>query len=262
MKRTNFFTKLKNNLYNVKTFSEYVKEGFSSAVKYALLLFAILAVIQGVYIGYKTHVEISKSVQSLEESKIDFMIKDGILTLSDSPQKFEDDGIYMIADSNTEIKDSAKLESEYIGKGSIILALKDGIKIEGGGLSQTFYYKDLFPSGLTREDVINQIKYASKIIIPLSIVMTTFMNAINFIFNILAIASVGMVISLLLRIRVKFKSMVSLVIYAITLPSMLIVPLNLFFGQVYADLPVIMATITFLFFILRDIKIGLMNRIN
>ena len=51
MKKDNFFVKLKNNIYNMSTFQKYVKDGFLSAILYALILSLILGGIKGFYVG-------------------------------------------------------------------------------------------------------------------------------------------------------------------------------------------------------------------
>ena len=61
--KSNFFVKLKNNVYNIETFSDYIKEGLGRAILYAIILSLILGGIQGIYTGVKTKNAIKSSIE-------------------------------------------------------------------------------------------------------------------------------------------------------------------------------------------------------
>lgn len=262
MKRDNFFIKLKNNLYNLKTFPKYVKEGFGRAVLYGFILFLIVSAIQGVYIGYKVNEATSKTITELESSKNEFSIKDGVLNLSEAPIKVEEAGALVYADNKIDLNNASEVKNQYPSKGAYVLILKDGLEIEGGGMNQTFKYTDLFPNGLTKQNIIDQVKYTSKIMIPVAIIMFSVFNLINTILDILIVTAIGVFISMALRIRTKFKDMASLTIYAMTPIYISVTPINMLYSTSYSDLPLILGTIVFIFFILRDIKSDLVKRNN
>ncbi|MBS6007754.1 MAG: DUF1189 family protein [Clostridium baratii] len=81
MKKDNFFVKLKNNIYNMSTFQKYVKDGFLSAILYALILSLILGGIKGFYVGVQTRNQISESVQEIRDPSNEFNIKNGNLMM-------------------------------------------------------------------------------------------------------------------------------------------------------------------------------------
>ncbi len=261
MKRDGFFSKLKNNIYNIKTFSEYVRDGLGRAILYALILSLIIGGIQGVYMGFKIRNNINEGIIEFNEPKYDFSIKNGILEMKDSPIRFDEGNMVVYIDSNKDLSQSEKIEDEYVHGDMYILLLKDGIKVGSSGLSKDILYKDAFTGEYTNQTIIDQLKVASTIIIPLTIVFTIFQYFMTLILNCLIVAAISIIIGMIMGLRMKASAMYSLAVYAGTLPSILLLPFSLIRPDIYFDTPFIAGTVIYVIFILRYIKKDLLKKI-
>lgn len=261
MKRDSFFSKLKNNIYNIKTFSEYVRDGLGRAILYALILSLIIGGIQGVYMGFKIKNNINEGIVEFNEPKYDFSIKNGVLEMKDSPIKFDEGNMVVYIDSNKDLSQSEKIEDEYVHGDMYILLLKNGIKVGSGGLNKDILYNDAFTGEYTNKTIIEQLKVASAIIIPLTIVFTIFQYFMTLILNCLIVAAFSIIIGMIMGLRMKASAMYSLAVYAGTLPSILLLPFSLIRPDIYFDTPFIAGAVIYVIFILRYIKKDLLKKI-
>lgn len=261
MKRDGFFSKLKNNIYNIKTFSEYVRDGLGKAILYALILSIIIGGIQGVFMGFKIKNYINKGIIEFNEPKYDFSIKNGVLEMKDSPVKFSEGNMVVYIDSNKDLSQADKIEDEYVHGDMYIVLLKDGIKVGSGGLNEEILYKDAFVGEYTNKTIIEQLKVVSMVIIPLTVVFTILQYFITLLLNCLVIAAFSIIIGIIMGLRMKASAMYSLAVYAGTLPSILLIPFSLIRPDVYFDTSFIAGTVIYVIFILRYIKRDLLDKI-
>lgn len=261
-KKDNFFSKLKNNIYNIKTFSEYVKEGLGKAILYALLLSLIIGGIQGIYMGFRAKNTIEKNISEFNNPKYDFTIKDGVLNMKNSPIKInENNGVFYL-DSKKDLKDAESLKNIYVHENMYVLFLKDGIKVgQGANLNKEFAYKDLFSGPINNKAIISDMKYLAIIIVPILIIVTIVQYFVSFLLNCLLVTAFSIIIGMIMGLRIRSKALYSLAIYAGTLPSILLLPFSIIRPGVYFDNAFIAGATIYVIFILRYIKKDLLDNI-
>lgn len=261
-KQDNFFIKLKNNIYNIKTFSEYVKDGIGKAILYAFILSLIIGGIQGISMGFRAKNSIEKNISEFNNPKYDFTIKDGVLNMKNSPIKInENNGVFYL-DSKNDLKDAESLKDIYVHENMYVLFLKDGIKIgQGANLNKQVSYNDLFSGTIDNKTVINDMKYLAIIIVPVLIIVTIIQYFISFLLNCLLVTAFSIIIGMIMGLRIKSKALYSLSIYAATLPSILLLPFSIIRPSVYFDNAFIAGATIYVIFILRYIKKDLLDNI-
>lgn len=258
MKR-NFFVKLKNNVYNIKTFSDYIKEGLGRAILYAIILSLILGGIQGIYTGVKTKNAIKSSIEELNNPNYEFSIKDGILHTKKNPIKVEDGNTVIYLDSNKKLNEADSFKDEYIQSDMYVLLLKDGIEVGSGSLSQTISYKDSAFNELNNEILKEQLQIVGKFILPVIVIVMIVQYFINYMLNCLIVSAFSMIIGMFMGLRMRGSAMYSLAIYAGTLPNLLLLPFSLIRPDIYFDVAFSVGTIIFSVFVLRNIKYELLK---
>lgn len=261
MKRDGFFSKLKNNIYNIEKFSEYVRDGLGKAILYALILSLIIGGIQGVYMGFRAKNNINEGIVELNEPKYDFSIKNGILEMKNSPVKFNQDNIVVYIDSNKDLNQAEGLKDAYVHGDMYILLLKDGIKVGSGGLNKDILYKDAFTGEYTNKTIVEQLKLASVVIVPITVGFTIFQYFTTYLLNCLIIAAFSIIIGMIMGLKMKASAMYSLSVYAATLPSLILLPFSLIRPDIYFDTAFMAGTIIYVAFILRYIKKDLLKKI-
>lgn len=259
MKRNNFFVKLKNNIYNIKTFSEYVKEGLGRAILYAFMLSIILGGIQGIYTGYKTQQTIQSSIEEINNPQNEFSIKDSVLHTKKSPVKVDENGTVIYLDSSETLNGADTFKDQYVHGNMYVLLLKDGIMIGSGSLNKQVSYKDAGITELNNEMLDSQLKLVSSFIIPVVAIATIAEHFINYILNCLIISAFAILIGTIMGLRMKGSALYSMSVYAATLPSILLLPFSIVRPDIYFDIPFIMGTVIYTWFILRDVKQDLLN---
>lgn len=261
MNRDNFFVKLKNNIYNMKTFAEYARGGIKKSILYAFILSLIIGGIQGVVMGFKMKNSIDKGMMEFNNSKYDFSIKDGILKMNNSPITFNEDGMIVYVDSNDTLNQSSKIENEYVHGDMYMAFLKDGLKVGANGISKEMLYKDLSIDGYTNKEIIDDLKLISSLLVPLTAVFMIIQYFITGLLNYLLIAAISIIIGMFMGLRMKSSAMYSLAIYASTLPSIILIPFRVIRPDVYFDTAFIAGTVIYIIFILRYIKKDLLKKI-
>lgn len=254
MKKDSFFSKLKNNIYNVSNFQRYVKYGVLSAIVYALILSVILGGIKGFYIGLQTRDEITQSVQEVKDPSNEFNIENGTLNTKKEASTIEVGNTIIYVDSKKDLAHSEELRNIYIHGDAYILALKDGIKMGSGEMSTELKYNDFLSGNLNNEELASQLTTMGVIIVPVMTVFTMFQYFVNMLLNCLLVTAISILIGTFMGLRMKISAIYSLAIYASTLPSLLLLPFSLIRPYTLFDVPFVIGTTIYLIFILRQIK--------
>lgn len=259
MKRSNFFIKLKNNIYNIKTFSDYIKEGLGRAILYALMLSVVLGGIQGIYTGFKTRDAIKSSIEEFNNPDYEFSIKDGILHTKKSPIKVEDGNTVIYLDSNKKLDEADNFKDEYVQSDMYVLLLKDGIEVGSGSLNQTVSYKDSAFNNLNNKILTEQLQLVAKFIALVVFIVMIVQYFINYLLNCLIVSAFTILIGMIMGLRMRGSAMYSLAIYAGTLPNLLLLPFSIIRPDIYFDVAFSVGTIIFSWFVLRNVKYELLN---
>lgn len=261
--KTNFFKKFITSIYDLKVFSDYAKEGLLSAILYALLITLILGGVKGAFTGYRLNNEISKIDQELKNDKYKLSIEKGVLSISESPVKFQGINSIIYIDDHISMNERDSLRSIIVHKDLSILILKDGLVVNNSMNEYKISYNDILKnstfngSELTKE--IGTFKVISLMLTIITVIMITF---IELLINCLIVVIFASLIAVFMRMAVRYSAMYSLTLYAATLPLIIKIILEIIDSSVDLNTVFIIGTLIYVVFILNYIKWDIIEKLN
>lgn len=260
-KGTNIINKFTNSIYNVKEFSKYMKEGVRKAILYALILSTFIGGIKGIAKGISFNNSSNEAIKIMSEEKYKFSINNGNLYIENSPLKIEDNNILIYIDNNININEDNTLRNITVNEDSYILLLKDGIVFEsnvnpGSDVNKIkSTYKELNIADGTDNTALIKILKAIKV--PIMIVISIIFiiqEFIAYLFTALMLAIFSLFPSRILGVNLKIRELFSLVVYAATLPSVLVLILTVLIPNVPFNTAGMIGTALYTYIILNDIS--------
>ncbi len=225
--RKSFFKKVKLSMFNVEKYVELSAEGVPRAINYLTKLVAILAIVICVGMIYETTQTVNKVVQYIENDFPDFSYQDGVLDVkSESPITIENPAL------GTIIVDTSKETQEFTDDKDGVLVLKNKVAIKNNsmmGITTYEYSKILGEMGITRfekQDVLNYVKGTQMLSLYMSLGITLFIYVfiiyfINTFLNSIFISAFGYLTSILAKVKMRYRAVLNMSIYAITLSTLL-----------------------------------------
>ena len=198
------------------------KEKISKAFIYILVLSLIIGVIKGA-MGVATILGLEKTTKMiLNQDKVQFEMKDGILDFKSSPIKEEEGQALLYIDTNKGIEDLESLRSITVHKNIVAVLLKDGFMINVESENIICKYSDL---GLDKIDFDNsfviseldKVGIVKYIVIPIMIIA----SFVQLIIYSLLISLVGLLNNLILNRKMEYEKLFNLSLYAVTLPAII-----------------------------------------
>lgn len=230
-----FFKKVWYSIDKIDKYSELSAEGFKSAIKYFAILILIIGVMASLASIYKTVIKVNEISKYISEKAPELTYKDGTLSVDSQDRITDEDNDFgkVIIDTNT---DDEQQINQYINEANeeenSVVILKNKLILKESGLTQTvnYEYKDLFGElGITefnKQDIVNYLSGSNMIKIYTNLFLTLFIYAfaiyfINTLFYVIMIGAFGYLITMILRLKIRFVAIFNMAIYAITLPTIL-----------------------------------------
>ncbi|WP_294376622.1 DUF1189 family protein [uncultured Clostridium sp.] len=250
--KINFFKKFIASIYDMDSFSKYAKEGLLKAIIYIMIVCAFIGIIKGGFLGYKINSEINSIINYIEHNEINISIRDGMLDLESDITKSSFDNIYF---DNIKIYEYTDFSNVFYNNKADILILKDGIVFNNYGDIEILNYRNIFPGEyVDSQTIINTVK-SFLMLITLAIIPVSILNIVKgLIINYLIVVTAALLVSLLMKMVVKYKALWSIVIYASTLPLIILTVLNIIQPNINFDMVFVGGTLTYVILILRYIK--------
>ena len=261
--KTKFSKKFITSIYDLKVFSGYAKEGLLSAIIYALLITLILGGVKGIFTGYRLNNEILKINKELRIDKYELSIENGTLSINQSPIKFKginsiiyiDDGIYM--------EEADSLKSIIVHEELSILILKDGILINNSMNQYKISYNDILKgNNLNGNELKNNIEIFRLILIILTTITFIISTFFELLTNCLIVVLFTSLITIFMKMVVKYSAMYSLTLYASTLPLIIKIILEIIDPNVNLNNVFIIGTLIYVILILNYIKYDIIEKLN
>ena len=230
-----FFKKVWYSIDKIEKYSELSAEGFGRAIKYLGILIIILAIISSVVTVYNTSLEVKKIAEYINEKSPELTYSDGILQI-DSPEVITDDSSNfgkIIIDTKTDSEEQINQYKEKVNEEeNAIIILKDKLILKDIGTNGTseYNYKELFKEvGITefnKQQLVEYLKGSNMMPLYLNLFLVLFIYAfviyfINTVFYIIAISVVGYLVTLILKLKIRYVAVFNMAVYAITLPTVL-----------------------------------------
>lgn len=243
-KKISFFIRLKNAITNFDEYKVFAEEKTRVAIKYILKLMLIFSIIVSLSLSYKLTKQTNSFVQSFKEECPDFKIENNILTIEGENKQFfkytENQYFSFLINSEKEdLKDVEEINDYQI----IIAALKDKIIIKNySDIESSITYEELFNryniDTLNKESIFNLVTENNMIKLfaiftIISIIYLYIAYTVQALLDILLLTVVGFILSKIIGVKFKYKSIFNMSVYSITLSIilyMIYICANLFTG--------------------------------
>lgn len=259
MRKRGIFYKIKNSVHNIDEIISFSKEGLSRAILYALLLCTFLGVGKGLIYCLKANNYINVIIDNLRDEKYEFSIKDGQLNMESSPIKEDNDEIFIYIDENTNLDEYNKLNSTFINEEQYILFLKEGIVVNSTNLSNSLpptkiLYKNIGMENVDNDIAVKAVKNSKILIFPILCIVNAIYCTVNYLVDALIIALLCLLNVFILRLNLRFVNVFSLVIYAATLPNILVLFLTMVSPTTDFSAAAVLGTLLFTYLIFYNIR--------
>lgn len=215
-----FFTRVKKSIFKFEEYEKFIEEPKKRAFIYFFKLMTIFSVFITIALAYTVNININKLQIELESKIPSFKIQEGILDIEETDTfeyYFEDYGIYLLMDENLDI---------YTGdsKENCIIMLKDNMVIKVNGYTKNVGYKDI--QNLSNQTVIGffETKEWKTLFLNICLIMLLLnfvVYSLIILLDVITLSILGLIINTLIKTTFKYKDLVKISIYAMTLPILL-----------------------------------------
>lgn len=229
-----FFIKLKNAIINFDEYKNFADEKLWTSFKYILKLMLIFTILITVSLTYKVIIEANKAIEEFKQECPEFSFEDNKLVIEGDNRivKGDESGYFgLIIDSNEESLSNIEEAGDYerviaFLKDKVVIRSSDNIEASNSYENLEQEYPEYNLSNLNRDKAMEFLssKNISKIYAGISIISFIYLFVIYLVqvlFDILLLSIVGYLFSKIINIKLKYKSIFCISIYAITLPILL-----------------------------------------
>ncbi|MDF0728226.1 DUF1189 domain-containing protein [Cytobacillus sp. S13-E01] len=220
-----FFNKLMYSMVKFDKYPDMVKQGIGKAFLYLFLFTLLFGTLNSIIIGYQINRDIGKFVTEVSGNIPEFTFSGGLLDVKEPmPIVYDNiDGSTLIIDTDGQTTPGVLDQYE-----SATLILEDRvITKENGFSSEEYSFSDFTGITFDQDDVINKLpllKWFSAI--------AAFFVWIGFfigkLFSALLLSLLGLIIAAIRKTKLSFGRLYSLSIYALTIPILLDILLQIF----------------------------------
>lgn len=266
-KRDGFFKTVLKSIKDFDKYEQFGLEGMGRTCLYLLQMVAIITIIVVAVLIYQFSTTMQSAVIYFNDNVQEMSYTDGILTVN-SNQKLEVDTNSTIAQKI--IVDTSDLTDEQIEQyrtdlndlNSGIILLKDKILIKNEmltAITETTYTDILSQYNITNLDKQSVLDYIyanqSQVYISVAIVEFIYMFAIyltSILMDTLVLALLGLIVSRIAVMKIKFSACFSMGVHALTLPiilNILYIILNAFTGYTIKYFQIMYTAISYIYMV-------------
>ena len=266
-KRDGFFKTVLKSIKDFDKYEQFGLEGMGRTCLYLLQMVAIITIIVVAVLIYQFSTTMQSAVIYFNDNVQEMSYTDGILTVN-SNQKLEVDTNSTIAQKI--IVDTSDLTDEQIEQyrtdlndlNSGIILLKDKILIKNEmltAITETTYTDILSQYNITNLDKQSVLDYIyanqSQVYISVAIVEFIYMFAIyltSILMDTLVLALLGLIVSRIAGMKIKFSACFSMGVHALTLPiilNILYIILNAFTGYTIKYFQIMYTAISYIYMV-------------
>lgn len=218
--KMSFFTRLKKSIFKFEEYEKFIEESLKKAFAYFFKLIVVFSLLVTIALAYNLNTNIKLFKTAFETEFPQFRVDNNILNIEEKESfeyYFEDYDIKLIMDETK----SNYVENDY---DNCIIMLKDKTIIKYSGVSQEIGYNDI--GTISSEEVVNffETKEWKILFINICLVMFTLnfiLYSIIILLDVVTLSILGLIINTLIRTKFKYKDLVKISIYAMTLPVIL-----------------------------------------
>lgn len=231
-KKVGFFTRIKKSIFKFDEYEKFIEESLGKAFKYFFKLMLVLSLLVSIALICNFNSNFKRIKLAIQNELPEFEIKDGILEIKEDEKMeyyFEDYNFQFVMDQTQEVY----TEDSYDNS---ITMLQKSMFIKVDNYTQEIGYNDI--GDISKQIILEGLK--GKYWIVVYIIMFFIMILFSFItystvifFDIVTLSILGLIINLFIRTKFKYKDLVKISIYSMTLPILLItlyIVANVLFG--------------------------------
>lgn len=240
-KKIGFFKKVWYSITKFERYPEMATEGVGSAFAYLAKLMLIFSAILVIGMIYNLNQTLQQGMKYVNENFEEINYKDGILQVkpvNDKVSKTESERGTMIIDTETEDSQVIQEYEKDIRSAKIgIVWLKNKVIIYNDGVEEGYYYNDTLSqfniSEFQKSDIMDLVNNNNIYIIYglVGVLVTFAMYFIVTLIDILVLSAFGLITMYLTKIRIRYRAIFNMSVYALTLSvilKLLYVFLNMF----------------------------------
>ncbi len=229
-KKIPFFKRLKNAITNFDEYQKFSQEKLGTAIKYFLKLMLIFSILISGFLTARMYKEIETIKTSFAEECPDFRIENNTLLIEGENKKYEKDIGYetlgLIVDS-----ENTDLTEEQNGQYQRIIAFyKDKMVMKTMDTKTSMTYQDISKNqninGLSKQQILdyansNEMLVIYSIFFVVTIIFVFIAYSIQILLDIFLLSIIGLIMSKIAAVKLKYKEVFNMSIYALTLSIVL-----------------------------------------
>lgn len=229
-KKIPFFKRLKNAITNFDEYQKFSQEKLGTAIKYFLKLMLIFSILISGFLTARMYKEIETIKTSFAEECPDFRIENNTLLIEGENKKYEKDIGYetlgLIVDS-----ENTDLTEEQNGQYQRIIAFyKDRMIMKTMDTKTSMTYEDISKNqninGLSKQQILdyansNEMLVIYSIFFVVTIIFVFIAYSIQILLDIFLLSIIGLIMSKIAAVKLKYKEVFNMSIYALTLSIVL-----------------------------------------
>lgn len=252
----------KRSFYDIDIFADLAKQGLKKSIIYLILLSCIVGCVKGFVFGYRFYDVVANVSNVFNNSEYNIYIENGILNADKAPIKVEKGNKFILyIDDKNSIDDKINFNNPQIDKEVSLFMLKDGIVGMTSDEYYKVYYKELFSVSMDNQIIKTAMDNINIMYLIFIIIANIINSLINLVVNYIIIVTILSIITIFMRMMVKYKALWSISIYASTLPLFIVTVLGIINPYVNLDTAFIVGTVIYLILILVHIKKGIIEKI-
>lgn len=229
-KKIPFFKRLKNAITNFDEYQKFSQEKLGTAIRYFLKLMLIFSILISGFLTARMYKEIETIKTSFAEECPDFRIENNTLLIEGENKKYEKDIGYetlgLIVDS-----ENTDLTEEQNGQYQRIIAFyKDRMVMKTMDTKTSMTYEDISKNqninGLSKQQILdyansNEMLVIYSIFFVVTIIFVFIAYSIQILLDIFLLSIIGLIMSKIAAVKLKYKEIFNMSIYALTLSIVL-----------------------------------------
>jgi len=231
-KKLSFFKRIKSAIINIDEYLRFSEEKISVTIKYILKLVLIFSFILAIALTYKIVDEANKLIDDFKNEFPQFSLQDGILDIEGENQqivKGDESGYFgFIVDNQKESLVDVYKAGDYqrvIGllKNKLIIRDVDGVETS---ITYEEFSKNYDLNYFNKQSIIEFVSGSNinKIYVISAVIIFVYffiVYLVQFLLDILLLSVVGYILSKIVGVKLKYKSIFNISAYAITLSIIL-----------------------------------------
>lgn len=229
-KKMAFFKRAKNAIINFDEYQNLSKEKVGTTLKYFFKLMIIFSIIISVFLTARLYKEVETIKTSFANECPDFKIENNTLIIDAENNKYEKDFEYEFLGLIIDAENTDLTEEQEEKYQRIIAFYKDKIVMKTQDAKTSMTYEDISKNqdinGLSKQKILDYANSNAMISIYSAFLISTVLiifiaYSIQIIIDILLLSIIGIIMSKIARVNLKYKEVFNMSVYALTLSIVL-----------------------------------------